>query len=118
MPKPVLYHNPQCSKSRGACSIVDERRADVEVVRYLDTPPSRDELVAILAKLDTPPASLVRTGEALFKELGVDKATLDDPEAVADLLAAHPRLIERPLLVTEDAAVIGRPPERILDLLG
>ena len=117
MERPVLLHNPQCSKSRQALAIVDESAADVEVVRYLDSPPSRDELAAIVAALDTPPASLVRTGEPLFKELGIDRSTLDSAEVVVDLLAANPRLIERPVLWVGDKAVIGRPPERLSELL-
>ena len=112
-----ILHNPRCSKSRQALALLTERGCDPEVVRYLDEPLSRDELAALLGQLETSPAALVRTGEALFKELGVDKASLDDADVVADLLAEHPRLMERPVVIAGARAVIGRPPELVLDLV-
>lgn len=117
MDRPTLLHNPKCSKSRQALALLEAADVDVEVVRYLDAPPAREELARIVAGLDTPPASLVRTGEPLFKELGVDKGTLTSADVVVDLLAANPKLIERPVLVVGDRAVIGRPPERVQELL-
>ena len=117
MDRPVLLHNPKCSKSRGALALLEARDVEVEVVRYLDTPPGAEELARIVAALDTEPASLVRTGEAQFRELGLTKADVVTADVVVALLAAHPRLIERPVLLVGDRAVIGRPPERVLDLL-
>ncbi len=117
MAQPTLLHNPQCSKSRGALELLRERDVEVDVVQYLKAPPTREQLAAIVAGLDTPPASLVRTGEATFRELGLTADDLATPEAVVDLLAEHPRLIERPVLVVGERAVIGRPPERVLELL-
>jgi arsenate reductase (glutaredoxin) len=88
------------------------------VVEYLKAPPSRSELERLLAMLEDPPPALVRTGEPAFKELGIDRTTLSEPGVVIDLLVAHPELMERPVLVVGDRAVIGRPPERVRDLLG
>jgi arsenate reductase len=117
MAEPTLFHNPRCSKSRGAKALLDEAGVGYGVVEYLKAPPTRAELERLVAILDDPPAALVRTGEAAFRELGVDRAALADPAAVVDLLAEHPALMERPVLVVGDRAVIGRPPERIRDLL-
>ena len=117
MGPPLLLHNPNCSKSRGALEILRDRGVEVDVVQYLKAPPDRAQLERIVAGLDTPPASLVRTGEATFKELGLTKDDIATADAVVDLLSEHPRLIERPVLVVGDRSVIGRPPERVLELL-
>ncbi len=113
----MLLHNPNCSKSRGALEILRDRGIEVDVVQYLKAPPDRAQLAHIVAGLDTPPSSLVRTGEATFKELGLTKDDIVTADAVVGLLAEHPRLIERPVLVVGDRAIIGRPPERVLELL-
>ena len=113
----VLFHNPRCSKSRAALALLTDRGVEVDVVRYLDSPPTRAELREVIDGLDGSPRMLVRTGEVAFAESGVDRATLDDPDVVADLLAQHPSLIERPVLISGTQAVIGRPPERVLELL-
>jgi arsenate reductase len=118
MAEPILYHNPRCSKSRGARALLDEDHVTYQVVEYLKTPPTRDDLERLVSILEDPPAALVRTGEAAFKELGIDRAALADPAVVVDLLVEHPALMERPVLVSGDRAVIGRPPERVRDLLG
>ena len=112
-----ILHNPRCSKSRQALALLTDRGVDPTVVRYLDEPLARGELVELLDRLGGDPAALVRTGEPLFRELGVDRSSLDDAAAVADLLAEHPKLLERPVVVVGDRAVIGRPPERVLELL-
>jgi arsenate reductase len=117
MSDPTLFHNPRCSKSRGAKSLLDEAGVSYEVVEYLKTPPTRADLERLVSILEDPPAALVRTGDAAFRESGVDRATLDAPGAVVDLLVAHPALMERPVLVVGDRAVIGRPPERVQELL-
>ena len=115
--EPTLFHNPRCSKSRGAKALLDEAGVAYEVVEYLKAPPTRSELEHLVAILEDPPAALVRTGDAAFKDLGIDRATLTEAAAVVDLLAEHPALMERPVLVVGDRAVIGRPPERVQDLL-
>ena len=111
----VIYHNARCSKSRSACEIVASRGIEATIVEYLKTPPGREELRALLQKLGMKPAEIVRRGEDVFKELYAGK-TLDD-EQWLDALVAHPILIERPIVVRGDKAVIGRPPEKVLDLL-
>ena len=111
----VIYHNARCSKSRSACEIVAGKGDDARVVEYLETPPSREELRALLKKLGMRPSELVRRGEDAFKENYAGK-TLDD-EQWLDALVAHPILIERPIVVRGERAVIARPPEKALDLL-
>jgi arsenate reductase len=112
---PRLWHNPRCSKSRAALKLLEERGAKVEIYRYLDTPPDKAALDTLLKKLAIPAAALVRKGEAPWKDSGL---TPDSPEdKVRALILANPILIERPILETGKAAIIGRPPESILDLL-
>ena len=113
----TLYHNPRCTKSRQALSAVEGAGAvdDVDVVRYLDTPPSADELRAIVAKLDDDVSRLVRKEK--WAELGVTAADVTTPEGVVAVLATHPELMERPLIVTADRAFIGRPTERVVEFL-
>ena len=110
----VIYHNARCSKSRSACEIVAGRGIEAQVIEYLKTPPSREELRALLRKLGMKPAEIVRRGEDAFKEHYAGKV-LDD-EQWLDALLAHPILIERPIVVRGDRAVIGRPPEKVLEL--
>lgn len=112
-----LYHNPRCSKSRGALELLEARGVSVEVVRYLETPPREDELRALLAALGIPARQLLRTGEQEYQALGLANPSLDENALIA-AMAAHPRLIERPILVKDGRAVIGRPPEKVLELLG
>ncbi|QDF97420.1 arsenate reductase (glutaredoxin) [Azoarcus sp. DD4] len=116
MDKVRIYHNPRCGKSRSACALLAERGVDAEVVEYLKTPPSKDELRALVAKLGMKPAELVRRGEAVFKENYAGK--LLDDDAWIDAMLAHPILIERPIVVLGDKAIVGRPPERVQELFG
>ena len=111
----TIYHNPRCTKSRQAMQVVDELGVEVEVVRYLDAPPDAATLRAILAKLEDPPADLVRRDD--WSELGITAADVATDEGVVDVLVRHPRLLQRPLVVTADTAIIGRPTERVRDLL-
>ena len=115
--KLVLYHNPSCSKSRGADGILQERGVEFETVRYLDNPLTEAELKDLLDILDDPPAALVRK-DPHFKELGLNADDYTERDSVAALLAEHPRLMERPVVVKGDRAVIGRPTERVQELLG
>jgi arsenate reductase len=109
------WHNPRCSKSRAGLALLQDHGADLRVRRYLDDPPSAAELTAARAALGNPPlAEMMRRGETLFGALGL--ATADDATLIA-AMAAHPILIERPLAMRGARAVIGRPPERLLDLL-
>lgn len=110
-----LYHNPRCSKSREALALLTKRKMAFEVVEYLEHPPTRPELKAILASLQLNAHDLVRKGEAIYKEKYAGK-TLDEA-AWVDALVADPILIERPIFVNGKKAVVGRPPERVLEIL-
>lgn len=112
----VLYHNPRCSKSRGALELLQQRGIEPEIVRYLDTPPDAGTLRGLVQRLGIPPRDLLRTGEEEYTSLGLADPTLDD-DAIIAAMAANPRLIERPILDRGDRAVIGRPPERVLELV-
>ena len=107
-----ILHNPRCSKSRDALQLLEARGLDVEVIRYLDAPPSEQELRQILKLLGIPAKDLVRRGEPLFKELGLGTKELTEAQWVS-LLVANPKLIERPIVVHGDKAAIGRPIEQV-----
>ena len=111
-----LYHNPRCSKSRGALEILHEQGIQPRVVTYLDTPPTADELAELLKMLALPARALLRTGEDEYAALGLADPSLSEETLVA-AMARHPRLIERPIFVHNGRAVIGRPPEQVLTLL-
>jgi arsenate reductase (glutaredoxin) len=113
----TVFHNPECSKSRGALELLDERSVDHAVVEYLVTPPSRHTLETIVAKLVDPVSDLVRTTDPRFTELGLDPGAYTGSEAVVDLLLAHPELMQRPVVVTADRAVIARPSDRVAEVL-
>ena len=111
------WHNPRCSKSREGLALLAGRGVEPEIVDYLGQPPTVARLKELFRKLGGDPRQLVRFKEDEARELGLSP---DDPRSAAawaTLLAAHPRLIERPVLETADRAVIGRPTERLLDLL-
>ncbi len=112
----VLWHNPRCSKSRGALELLRGRGIEPAIRDYQQQPPDADELRALLGRLGIPARALLRTGEDEYKALGLDDPALDEDALIA-AMAQHPRLIERPIFVAGDRAVIGRPPERVLDLL-
>ncbi|WP_236171627.1 arsenate reductase (glutaredoxin) [Pseudomonas pseudonitroreducens] len=111
-----LFHNPRCSKSRGALELLEERGIQPDIVRYLETPPSAAELKALLGKLGIGARQLLRTGEDEYKELELANPALSD-EQLIQAMASHPKLIERPILIVGDKAVIGRPPEKVLEIL-
>lgn len=110
----VIWHNPKCSKSRQTLALLQERGEAVTIRRYLDDPPTAEELRAARALLGVPAIEMMRTGEALFAELGL--ARTDPDETLIEAMASHPRLIERPMVLASGSAVIARPPERALDL--
>lgn len=113
----TFFHNPRCSKSRAALALLQERGIEPQVIAYLEQPPSIDELVRLLALLGLADVrALMRQSEAEYKELGLDDSALPQSVLIATL-AEHPRLIERPIFVHNNQAIIGRPPERILDIL-
>ena len=110
-----IYHNTRCSKSREACSILAEKGIDAEIIEYLKTPPTASQIKELLAILKIPAEQLVRKGEPLYKEKYSGK-TLTETQWIK-ALAEHPILIERPIIVNGKKAVIGRPPEKVLDIL-
>lgn len=112
-----LFHNPRCSKSRAALQLLRERGFEPTLRLYLDDPPGVDELRVLLSRLDCPVADIVRTAESVFKELGKVVEDLDEA-AVLEFIAASPVFLQRPILVHGEHAVVGRPPERVLELLG
>ena len=112
----TLYHNPRCSKSRSALQLLEERGLTPAIVRYLETPLSAAQLQDLLAKLGIPARQLLRSGEDEYKSLGLSDPNLTDAQLI-EAMAAQPKLIERPILVVGEKAVIGRPPENILEIL-
>ena len=111
----TLWHNPRCSKSRQALALLEERGAQVNVYRYLADMPSRHDIEQVASKLGLPPSAMIRTGEKTYKERELD---LVESEAdLLDAMADAPILIERPIAIKADRAVIGRPPEAVLSLL-
>ena len=111
----ILWHNPRCSKSRAALALLQEAGVAVEVRRYLDDPPSLDELRAAQTKLGLPAIAMTRRCEPEFEAAGLTPEAED--EALLAAMAAHPKLIERPIAFHDGRAVIGRPPERVRDIL-
>lgn len=109
----VIWHNPKCSKSREALKLV-EGKADI--VKYLETPPTREEIVELLSLLKISARELMRTKEDLYKELGLSKVS--DESKLIDALVEHPKLIERPILIDGNRAIIGRPIEKVIEFLG
>lgn len=116
MTEMTLYHNPRCSKSRGALELLEARGLTPTVVRYLETPPSPAELKTLLARLGIGARQLLRTGEEEYQSLGLADTGLSEDQLI-DAMSQHPRLIERPILVVGDKAVVGRPPEKVLEIL-
>jgi arsenate reductase len=108
----TLFHNPNCSTSRHALDEVGAAGVEADVVQYLKTPLDRAGLLEVIAKLEDPAADLVRK-DGFFKDQGLSADDYTTAEAVADLLVAHPRLMQRPVLVKGDRAIIGRPKDRV-----
>ncbi|MCE3251284.1 MAG: arsC [Cellvibrio sp.] len=112
----TLYHNPRCSKSRDALALLREQGQEPEVILYMQTPPTAKSLKALLAKLGIGARDLLRTGEDAYKELGLADETLSET-ALIKAMVENPKLIERPIAVNGDKAVIGRPPENVLRII-
>lgn len=110
-----IYHNPRCSKSRQTLQLINEADKNVEIVEYLNTPPTAEELKYVIDLLGITPEQLLRKGEAIFKEKYKGKSYTD--KQWIDIMIEHPKLIERPIVVDGDKAVLGRPPENVLSLL-
>ena len=112
----AIYHNPRCSKSRQTLELLRNQGIEPTIIEYLKTPPSIDELKAVIKALDIAPRDLLRKGEAIYKELGLHDSNPSD-EALIQAMVTHPVLIERPIVIRGDKAAIGRPPESVLNLL-
>ncbi|GAA5523766.1 uncharacterized protein YfgD [Microbulbifer aestuariivivens] len=112
----TIYHNPRCSKSRQTLQLLQENGVEPEVVLYLETPPSAEALSGLLQKLGIPARDLLRSGEEAYKTLQLKNPELTEAQLI-EAMVAHPKLIERPIVVHGDRAVLGRPPENVLELL-
>ena len=111
----TIWHNPRCSKSRATLALLRERGITPTERRYLDDAPTLDELREVAAMLDRPVIDMVRRGESLFRDLGLSPDA--DAQILLQALADHPRLIERPIVIANGRAAIGRPPEAVLEIL-
>lgn len=111
-----IYHNPKCSTSRKTLALLQERGVDVEVIEYLKTPPSREELSELLEKMGMKPSELLRRKGDLYAELDLANPKWTE-EQILDFMVEHPILIERPIVVTDKGARLGRPVERVLEIL-
>ncbi|MGD8340852.1 MAG: arsenate reductase (glutaredoxin) [Gammaproteobacteria bacterium] len=114
--KATIYHNPRCSKSRATLALLEDIGADIEIIEYLKTPPTADEIRTILTRLGLAAADVVRTGEAPFKDSGL--ALDSDEDDLIELIAREPIVLQRPIVVVGTKARIGRPPEQVLELFG
>lgn len=111
-----IFHNPRCSKSRQTLALIEESGVEPTVIKYLETPPTPEELRDLLAKLDMPARDLLRKGEDAYKENNLSDPQLSD-DTLIEAMVKFPKLIERPIVVKGDKAIIGRPPERVNTLL-
>jgi arsenate reductase len=112
----IFYHNPRCSKSRETLALVDNEQHNIEIIKYLETPPSIETIQTLITQLGFDSArQLMRTKETLYKEL--DLANEDNESALITAMQANPKLIERPIVVANGKAAIGRPPESVLSIL-
>ena len=111
----TIWHNPRCSKSRNAATLLEEQGIEAEVLKYLDTPPSKEKLVEMLKMLGLSARELMRTKEDIYKAL--DLKNENDEEKLIEAMAANPKLIERPIVIKDGKAAIGRPIENIVELL-
>ena len=111
-----IFHNPRCSKSRKTLEIIEINDVEVQVILYLQDPPSVSELNSLLEKLGIKASELVRKGESIIKELDIDLSSINNDDLIS-IMAEHPILIERPIVFNESSAIIGRPPENVEELL-
>ena len=112
----IIYHNPRCSKSRQTLEILNKQNVDTEIILYLETPPSAEEVTSILQKLGLSSRDIIRKGEEEYKLLNIKDQSLTENELIT-FMSENPKLIERPIVVKDDKAIIGRPPENVLSLL-
>lgn len=111
----TIWHNPKCSKSRQALEILNEKGVEADVIKYLETVPTQADIKELLLKLGIGARELMRTKEEIYKELELKNET--DEQKLIEAMVEYPRLIERPIVITGNKAVIGRPPEKILEII-
>ncbi len=115
--KNKIYHNPRCSKSRQTLQLLTENNADIKIVEYLKTPPSADEILHLCSQIGITPKELVRIKEPVLKDLGLSKKSeLSDLEWCT-IMTENPKLIERPIVVFNGKVILGRPPEKVLEII-
>lgn len=112
----TIYHNPRCSKSRTALALLEEQGQQPEVIQYLKTPPTAAELEKILTMLGLEPRELMRKKEKEYREAGLDDDSLTRKQLI-EAMVKYPRLIERPIVIKDGKAALGRPPEKVLEIL-
>lgn len=112
----IIFHNPRCSKSRQTLALLEEHNIQPEIIEYLKIPPTTDQLKEILIMLAMEPRALLRKGEVIYKELGLADKSLNN-EQLIQAMCENPKLIERPIVINNNKAKIGRPPEAVLDIL-
>ena len=112
----TIWHNPRCSKSRQCLAWLEERNDEIEIVKYLETPPSVKVLTEVLSMLGMKPRELLRVKENEYKELGLSNASLSD-DAIIEAMVAAPKLIERPIVIYNGKAALGRPLEKVMELV-
>ncbi len=112
----IIYHNPRWGKSRNSVGILDQKGINYKIIKYLDNPLNIKELRDLAQKLNLRPKDFVRKGEAKFKELRL-LSVIEDDEKIFSAMAKYPKLMERPIIVNKDEACIGRPPEKILEII-
>ena len=110
-----IWHNPKCSKSRAAIDLLQSKNIDANIVKYLETTPSKEQLKDVLKKLNMKASQLLRTGEDIYKELNLKQ--IDDENKLIDIMVENPILIERPIIIRGENAVIARPIENLSELL-
>ena len=110
-----IWHNPKCSKSRNALTLLEEKNIKTDVIKYLETTPSKEELIDVLKKLNINAKELLRTGEDIYKELNLKDET--NEEKIIEAMVQNPILIERPIIIKGESAVIARPIEKLEELL-
>jgi arsenate reductase len=112
----TIYHNPRCSKSRDTLKLIQEKGLEPNVIEYLKTPPDKKTLQQVIRQLGITPRELLRKNETEYKQAGLDDLTLTDDDVISAMVE-HPKLIERPIVIHNGKAIIGRPPVKVLDLL-
>ena len=112
----AIYHNPRCSKSREALKLLEEKGVEPQIIKYLDMPPDHATLSRILEQLGLEPRELMRKKEKEYKDNGLDNPDLTRDQLI-DAMVAHPKLIERPIVINGEKAALGRPPEQVLNIL-